>query len=38
MKYVEGIPMTPEELEDYEQVWIDMEENIKLVYKNGKNI
>ena len=34
----DGIPMTEEELEDYEQVWIDMEENIKLVCKNGKNI
>lgn len=33
-----GVPMTEEELKDYEQVWTDMEENIKLVYKNGKNI
>ena len=29
MKHVEGIPMTPEELEDYEKVWKDMEENIE---------
>jgi hypothetical protein len=29
MKHIEGIPMTPEELEDYEKVWKDMEENIK---------
>ena len=38
MKYVEGILMTPEELEDYEKVWEDIDENIKLVYKKGKNI
>ena len=38
MKHVEGIPMTEEELDEYEQVWEDIEENIKLVWKNGKNI
>ncbi len=29
MKHVEGIPMTPEELEDYKKVWKDMEECIE---------
>lgn len=29
MKHVEGIPMTKEELEEYEKVWKDMEENIE---------
>ena len=38
MKHVEGIPMTEEELDEYEKVWEDIEENIKLVWKNGKNI
>ena len=33
-----GIPMADGELEEYNQVWTDMEENIKLVWKNGKNI
>lgn len=33
-----GIPMTEEELEEEKKVWEDMNENIKLVYKNGKNI
>ena len=34
----EGIPMTEEELKDWEQAFIDIEESIKLVYKKGKNI
>lgn len=34
----EGIPMTEEELKEAQKVWEDMEENIKLVCKNGKNI
>lgn len=29
MKHVEGIPMTKEELDEYEKVWKDMEENIE---------
>lgn len=29
----EGIPMTPDELEDYNQVWIEMEESIKALYE-----
>lgn len=29
MKHVEGIPMTEAELEEYEQVWKDMEECIE---------
>ena len=33
-----GIPMTKEELEEEKKVWEDMEENIKLVYKKGKDI
>lgn len=34
----EGIPMTEEELKDWEQAFIDIEECIELVYKKGKNI
>ena len=33
-----GISMTEEELKDWEQVFIDIEENIALVYEKGKNI
>lgn len=33
-----GVPMTEEELKDWEQAFIDIEESIKLVYKKGKNI
>lgn len=33
-----GIQMTEEELRDWEQVFIDIDENIALVYKKGKNI
>lgn len=29
MKHVEGIPMTQEELDEYEKVWKDMEECIE---------
>lgn len=33
-----GVPMADGELEEEKKVWEDMDENIKLVWKNGKNI
>ena len=33
-----GIPMTEEELEEEKKLWTDMEENINLVWKNGKEV
>ena len=32
-----GIPMSEEELNEWNQVFIDMEENIKHVYKYGED-
>lgn len=33
-----GVIMTDEEIKDWEQAFIDIEESIELVYKKGKNI
>ena len=33
-----GIPMTEEGLKEAQKVWEDIDENIELVYKKGKNI
>ena len=33
-----GIPMTEEELKEFEQYMKDIQESIEIVYKNGKNI
>lgn len=33
-----GIPMTDEELKDWQQVFIDIEESINDVMKNGENL
>ena len=33
-----GIPMTEEEIKDWKQAFIDIEESIEFVYKKGKNI
>ena len=38
MKNNHGIPMTDEELKEYNQVWQDIEESIALVMKNGVNL
>jgi len=38
MKNRKGIPMTPEELEEYNQVWNDINESIELVMKYGENL
>ena len=38
MKNRKGIPMTPEELEEYNQVWKDINESIELVMKYGKDL
>lgn len=38
MKNRKGIPMTPEELEKYNQVWKDINESIELVMKYGKDL
>jgi hypothetical protein len=32
-----GIPMTEEELAEWQQAFIDIEESIRLVYKKGKD-
>ena len=37
MQVRKGIPMTEEELAEWEQAFIDIEESIKLVYKKGKD-
>lgn len=37
MKQHSGIPMTEEELAEWQQAFIDIEESIKLVYKKGKD-
>lgn len=38
MKNRKGIPMTPEELEEHNQVWKDINESIELVMKYGKDL
>lgn len=38
MKNRKGIPMTPEELEEYNQAWKDINESIELVMKYGKDL
>jgi hypothetical protein len=38
MKNKKGIPMTPEELEEYNQVWKDINESIELVMKYGEEL
>lgn len=38
MKNKKGIPMTPEELEEYNQVWKDIDESIGLVMKYGEDL
>jgi hypothetical protein len=38
MKNNHGIPMTSEELKEYEQTWIDIEESIELVMKYGEDL
>ncbi len=38
MKNNSGIPMTEEELTEYNQTWIDIEESIALVMKNGVDL
>ena len=38
MKNRKGIPMTPEKLEEYNQVWKDINESIELVMKYGKDL
>lgn len=37
MKQHSGIPMTPEELAEWQKAFSDIEESIKLVYKKGKD-
>lgn len=34
----QGKPMTPEELNEWEQVFKDIEESIELVMKNGEDL
>ena len=36
MKQRSGIPMTPEELAEWQKAFSDIEESIELVYKKGK--
>lgn len=38
MKNRKGIPMTPEALQEYEQVWKDINESIELVMKYGEDL
>lgn len=38
MKNNAGIPMTEEELKEYNQTWIEIEESIALVMKNGVDL
>lgn len=38
MKNNQGIPMTEESLAEWEQTFIDIEESIALVMKNGKDL
>lgn len=38
MKNNAGIPMTEKELKEYNQTWIDIEESIELVMKNGVDL
>lgn len=38
MVAVEGIPMTEEELADWQKAFSDIEESIELVYENGVDI
>lgn len=38
MKNRKDIPMTPEELEEYNRVWKDINESIELVMKYGKDL
>lgn len=38
MKNRKGIPMTPEELEEHNQVWKDINESIELVMKYGEDL
>ena len=38
MKNRKGIPMTPEELEEYNQVWKDINESIELVMNHGRDL
>lgn len=37
MKSTKGIPCSPESLAEWEKAFKDIEECIKLVYKNGKD-
>jgi hypothetical protein len=37
MKQHSGVPMTEEELTEWQQAFLDIEESIKLVYKKGKD-
>lgn len=38
MQQCKGIPMTPEELAEWQKAFSDIEESIQLVYKKGKDI
>ena len=38
MVAVEGIPMTEEELADWQKAFSDIEESIELVYENGEDL
>ena len=38
MKNSHGIPMTEEELSEWKQAFIDIEESIELVMKNGEEL
>lgn len=38
MKNNAGIPMTEEELKEYNKTWIDIEESIALVMNNGVDL
>lgn len=38
MKTHSGIPMTEDELKSWQQAFIDIEESIELVMKNGENL
>lgn len=38
MKERKGIKITPEELEEYNQVWKDINESIELVMKYGEDL
>ena len=38
MVAVEGIPMSEEELVDWQKAFSDIEESIELVYENGEDL